>query len=350
MRSGKDLVISDVLSFAELPKVERERFAALNIRANVSVPFIKDNKLVATLAVRQSTPREWTIEEVELIRDTAERTWAAVERARAEESLRQSEERHAFLLKLGDVLGNLKNPAEIAAVASRMLGEKIHADRIPYARVVDEKEVIITGEYVNGVPSIAGVFQASDFGQMVIDAYKHNQWVIFSDVSTDPRFTPAEREAYKAINVISNASIGLVRKGKWVAAFGAHSAKPRVWTEFELNIIKETGQRMWEAIERARAQEELKEAHDMLGKKVEERTKELYNERQRLFNILEELPVTISLLTEDCHVKFGNRAYRETFGESHGRHCYDFIFGFDEPCHWCEAFKPLETGNPIIGN
>ena len=187
------------------------------------------------------------------------------ERKKAEEELRVSEERQSFLLRLGDVLGNLKDPDEIAAVASRMLGEEIHADRIPYARVVDEKEVIITGDYVNGVPSIAGVLHASDFSPMIIDAYKHNQWVIFSDISTDPRFTPAEREAYKAINVISNASIGLVRNGKWVAAFGAHSAKPRVWTEFELNIIKETGQRMWEAIERAHAEEEIKRRNELLN-------------------------------------------------------------------------------------
>ncbi|WP_414468666.1 ATP-binding protein [Methanobacterium sp. ACI-7] len=94
------------------------------------------------------------------------------------------------------------------------------------------------------------------------------------------------------------------------------------------------------------AKESLEIVCNNLEQQVQERTKELSVERKRLFNILEELPVTISLLTEDYHVKFGNRAYRERFGESQGRHCYDFIFGFNEPCHWCEAFKPLETGKP----
>lgn len=87
---------------------------------------------------------------------------------------------------------------------------------------------------------------------------------------------------------------------------------------------------------------ERKNAEEQLKKSLEK----LSMERKRFFDILEELPVMISLLTADCHVKFGNRAYREKFGEHYGRHCYDFIFGFDEPCHWCEAFKPLETGQP----
>ncbi|MGB9937522.1 MAG: PAS domain S-box protein [Methanobacterium sp.] len=87
--------------------------------------------------------------------------------------------------------------------------------------------------------------------------------------------------------------------------------------------------------DRKRAEEELK----LYSEK-------LLMERKRFYDMLEELPVTISLLTPDYHVKFGNRAYREKFGEHQGRHCYDFIFGFDEPCHWCEAFKPLETGQP----
>ncbi|MGL5794520.1 MAG: hybrid sensor histidine kinase/response regulator, partial [Waterburya sp.] len=45
------------------------------------------------LAVHQATPRQWTETEVKLVEETAEQTWAAVERARAEAELRQSEAR-----------------------------------------------------------------------------------------------------------------------------------------------------------------------------------------------------------------------------------------------------------------
>ena len=47
-------------------------------------PLIKDGEFVAGLAVHTAKPRAWTEEEVDLAEEVAERTWAAVERARAE--------------------------------------------------------------------------------------------------------------------------------------------------------------------------------------------------------------------------------------------------------------------------
>ncbi|MGB9927006.1 MAG: PAS domain S-box protein [Methanosarcina sp.] len=191
------------------------------------------------------------------------------ERKRAEEMLRKSEEQQAYLLKLSDALKDLNDPEEIQSAASRVLGEHIHADRVPYAHVINEQEVVITVDYVNGVSSIAGTLHTSDFSPMITDAYKQGRWVIFNDISTDPRFTQAEREAYKAINVVSNASLGLVKDGKWVATFGAHSAKPRVWTEFELKLISETAERIWGAFERALAEEALQESEEKYRQIVE---------------------------------------------------------------------------------
>ncbi len=51
------------------------------------------------LCLVQNTPREWTELEVELAAETAERTWAAVERANAEDALHHSEERYRGYLE-----------------------------------------------------------------------------------------------------------------------------------------------------------------------------------------------------------------------------------------------------------
>jgi signal transduction histidine kinase len=67
----------------------------------IAAPLVKDGRLVAALCVRQDSARAWAPHAIELVHETAERTWAAVERARAEEALRQSEER---LRRLNDVL------------------------------------------------------------------------------------------------------------------------------------------------------------------------------------------------------------------------------------------------------
>jgi PAS domain S-box-containing protein len=84
--------------------------------------------------------------------------------------------------------------------------------------------------------------------------------------------------------------------------------------------------------------------HDITErKKAEERLKA---ERQRLYDVLETLPVMVCLLTPDYHVTFANRVFRQKFGEDNGRCCYDYIFGLKGPCEFCEAYNVLKTGKP----
>jgi PAS domain S-box-containing protein len=90
LRSGRDLIVPDVHTFSALSDAERARWLELDFKASVSIPLVKEGRLVATLAVRQTTPRDWTPYDVELVREVAERTRADVERARAEEALRES--------------------------------------------------------------------------------------------------------------------------------------------------------------------------------------------------------------------------------------------------------------------
>ena len=67
---------------------------------------------------------------------------------------------------------------------------------------------------------------------------------------------------------------------------------------------------------------------------------------QRPFDILEILPVYTILLSEDYHVRFANRFFRDRFGESHGQRCYEYLFARTEPCEICESFVPMRTNAP----
>jgi len=69
-------------------------------------------------------------------------------------------------------------------------------------------------------------------------------------------------------------------------------------------------------------------------------------ERQRLYDVLEALPVYVVLLTPDYHMPFANRFFRERFGESHGKRCYEYLFDRGEPCETCESYKVLKTHAP----
>jgi len=99
--------------------------------------------------------------------------------------------------------------------------------------------------------------------------------------------------------------------------------------------------------------QELLLANDELRVEIEERkrvesqlviqTRAVEAERQRFNDVLEILPAYLILLTPDYHVAFANRYFREHFGEDHGKHCYDYLFGRAEPCENCETYRVLHT-------
>ncbi len=116
---------------------------------------------------------------------------------------------------------------------------------------------------------------------------------------------------------------------------------------------------------RKEAERSLQLAHDSLEIKVAMRTAELARtneelkqeieerrraeaaveaERQRLFALLEELPVFIHLKDSNFFIRFANRKFRETFGaDISGKRCYEVIYGRKEPCDSCTMATVLET-------
>ncbi|MBD2020396.1 PAS domain S-box protein, partial [Leptolyngbya sp. FACHB-36] len=95
---AKPTIVSDVANCSEYAS-QKARYRSLEIAAHINVPLIKNHQLVALLTVHQATPRQWTAQEVQRVEETAEQTWAAVERARAEVVLRQSEAEYRTLFE-----------------------------------------------------------------------------------------------------------------------------------------------------------------------------------------------------------------------------------------------------------
>jgi len=94
LRAGKTVAIGDVSKDSRTnARAARDMFAEVGVASLLVVPLVKAGKLVATLALHHRAARRWSGSDMEAAEATAERTWAAVERARAEKALGESERR-----------------------------------------------------------------------------------------------------------------------------------------------------------------------------------------------------------------------------------------------------------------
>jgi PAS domain S-box-containing protein len=104
VRQGESFVVDDVQSDPRLVN-DHPMYESLSVRSYVTVPLIKAGTVVATLTISNTRPRRWGRDEVVLLRAVAERTWDAIERARASEAQRESDERfHQFAETSQDAL------------------------------------------------------------------------------------------------------------------------------------------------------------------------------------------------------------------------------------------------------
>jgi PAS domain S-box-containing protein len=103
---GREL--SDALAAGEVVKVDDVRrdprtaasLAAYEgdaIGALLTMPLVKAGRLIAFLSLNRQQPWRWTEDELAFTRSTAERTWAALETARAQAELRQERDRSRYI-------------------------------------------------------------------------------------------------------------------------------------------------------------------------------------------------------------------------------------------------------------
>jgi len=182
----------------------------------------------------------------------------------AEIAFHENEERQSFLLDLSDTLRPLTDAAEIVAVASRRLGERVGASRVFYAEIAGSL-MTVERDYAHGVASIVGRHSLAAFGPDLLAAYRDGTVVAVEDVPSDLRFNPEARAGLRSRQVGAFVDVVLFRGDEWVGLLAVQSAVPRAWTSVERNLIRGVGERVKAAIERARAEVALRESEARLA-------------------------------------------------------------------------------------
>lgn len=173
-----------------------------------------------------------------------------------------AESRQAALLLLSDRLRDLKDPADIAFMASQTLGEALEVSRVGYG-VIDKAAETITIERdwnAPGVRSLAGVLHLRDYGSYIEDL-KRGDIVVFENAELDPR-TCASAQALKDIDACAAINLPVVERGRFVALLYVNHARARPWSETDLNLVREVADRVHAATERLRAEQLRRESEE----------------------------------------------------------------------------------------
>jgi signal transduction histidine kinase len=89
--NGQPLVVNDNLR--ELAPEEAAAFQAMGIGATICMPLVKEGRLTALMAIHHKGPHAWAANELALITEVTERSWAHIERVRSEAEVRKGEQR-----------------------------------------------------------------------------------------------------------------------------------------------------------------------------------------------------------------------------------------------------------------
>ncbi len=179
---------------------------------------------------------------------------------------KQREQQREFLLKLGDALRPLSDAVEIQRAAARVIGEFLEVDRAYYAEIEpDDEHYVIAENYVReGVPPlIVSGGRLADFGWAGEELHA-GRTVRIADANTDPNLCESAREGFRALNITASLALPLIKEGRWAAAFVLQHLRPHEWTEEEIKLAQETAERTWAAVERAKAEEALRESEERL--------------------------------------------------------------------------------------
>lgn len=188
------------------------------------------------------------------------------ERKQAENALRASEMRHAFLVKLGNALRPTHDTRLIKSMASQILGEQLQANCVYYLETDQNATELISPNdyYAAGESAILHQHPTSGYSPWALHELHADRPVVVPDTEHWLEESESERARYTSSQIAAFVNYPLVKEGKLVAVLSVTQSNPRQWTDDELSLIRETAERTWSGLTRARAEAGLRATSERL--------------------------------------------------------------------------------------
>jgi len=178
----------------------------------------------------------------------------------AEEALRASEERQAFLLQLSDALSSLTEPAEIQAEATRRLAERLNAGWC-YFNEFDERgthATVLSDFHRDDLPSMVGVHDLSG-ERAFLNLVRSAAVLDMPDLQESELFTERAKSTYGEIGLVSALGAPILHEGRLAAVLLVADVSVRRWRDGDVELLRGAAERTWTALQRARTERAVRE-------------------------------------------------------------------------------------------
>ncbi|WP_207494487.1 PAS domain S-box protein [Aridibaculum aurantiacum] len=273
LKKGESLIIHDVA--AEVNDDSKAAFYSIDVHAVVALPLIKQGKLVADLSVHQTSPRRWLHHEIALIQETAERTWAAVERAKAEEALRKSESRLAQDLADAKLLQQFSNDVihlnEVNDIYEMLLqtATALMQSDIASLQLYSEKTESLTLVAHKNFHLESAAFWSTvsaESGSVCGEALRRQSRITVTDVQTED-FAKSELSIFRLSGIRAVNSTPIISSnGKLIGMLNTQWKQPRSFSEEDFRFFDVLVRQAADLIERKQAEETLRQNEERLQK------------------------------------------------------------------------------------
>jgi signal transduction histidine kinase len=225
-------------------------------------------------------------------------------------------QRQAFRLTLEQRLRDLADPLAVMAAATEALGRELGVSRVGYGEIDAAQENVSVGRnwIADGTPDFEGSYRLDAFDDAIMEEVLAGRVLIMEDVVNDPR-AARSRPMFDQFGTRAIVVVPLIKEGRFKAALYVHDDRPRRWTE-DVDLIAEVADRTWAAVERARAEAELRENEQQLrqlNESLERQVSLALAERKLLADVVEDTDLLIHVVDRNYRWLAINRAAANEF-------------------------------------
>ena len=264
--------------------IERDPFAVLSveqvgIRSNLSVPMLKDGALVGAISIFRTEVRPFSEKQIELIASFASQAVIAIENARLLSELRES---LAQQTATADVLRVISSsPGELETVFRAMLENANRLCEAPFSGLFLRDADVFRVAATHVPPSAtAPMFRrgselriADNSDHPLIRTLASKDVVQIADLRHDPAYLAGNPRVVTFVETVGPRTVlfvPMLKDGDIVGAFSIFRQEVRLFTDKQIELVRNFAAQAVIAIENTRLLNELRQRTDDLGRSVAE--------------------------------------------------------------------------------